>query len=89
MDAAPEASVVGEQARLVSSTGACRVMVTEKELEARVAVTVADCGVVRLAAVAEKVAVEDDARTVTEVGTERAAALLLVRLTAVPPAGAD
>jgi hypothetical protein len=66
----------------------CTVMGTEKELEPSVALTVAVCCAATLAAVAENVAVEAAAATETEAGTERAAALLLVRLTAVPPAGA-
>jgi len=61
---------------------------TEKELDPSVAVTVADCGVVKLAAVAENVAVEDAAGTATEAGTESPAVLVLVRVTLAPPGGA-
>ena len=63
-------------------------MGTEKELEPSVALTVADCDAARVAAVTENVAVEVAAGTETEAGTARAAALLLVRLTVVPPVGA-
>ncbi len=65
-----------------------RVNETEKELVPRVAVTLAVWGVVMVAAVAEKVAVAAPAGTVTEVGTESVAELLLARVTAVPPEGA-
>ena len=48
----------------------------------------ADWDVVRLAAVAANVAVEAPAVTETEAGAERAAALLLVRVTVAPADGA-
>jgi hypothetical protein len=71
-----------------TSTGAWSAKETEKELEPKLALTVADWDVVRLAAVAANVAVEAPAATETVAGAERAAALLLVRVTVAPPDGA-
>ena len=64
-----------------------RVSKTEKELVPSLAVRVADCDAVRIPAVGENVAVEAPEATVTEAGTNRAAALVLVRVIAVPPDG--
>ena len=66
-----------------------RVSKTEKELLPSAAVTVADCGDLKTAAVAENVALEALAATVTDAGTDRAAVFVLVRATAAPPDGAD
>ena len=89
VEAVPEAIVAGEHARLVINTGAFTDSEAEAELMPSIAVTVADCGVVNMAAVAGSVAVEAPDATVTVVGTDRAAVLVLVRATAVPPDGAD
>jgi hypothetical protein len=89
VEAVPEAMVAGAHARLVINTGAFTESEAEAELAPSVAVTVADCGVVNMAAVAENVAVEAPDVTVTEAGTDRAVVLVLVRVTAVPPDGAD
>jgi hypothetical protein len=84
----PEVRVVGVQATLVRSTGACNESVTEAELPLSIAVTVADCGVVRFAETARNVPVDTPEEIITEAGTESAAELLLVRLTVAPPDGA-
>jgi hypothetical protein len=84
----PEVRVEGVQATLVSSTGACNESVTEEELPLSMAVTVADCGVVRFAEAARNVPVDAPEEIITEAGTESAAGLLLVRVTVAPPDGA-
>ena len=87
-DAIPETTVVGEQDKLVSNTGACRERASDEELEPRVAVTVAVCGMVNEAAVATNVVVEAPDAAVTAAGTESAFALLFVRAIVAPPEGA-
>ena len=59
--------------------------VTAKELVDSVAVTVADCAVVVVRAVAENVAEVAPDATVTEAGTLSAVELLLLSVTTVPP----
>ena len=89
VEAVPEAMVVGVHTKLISNTGAVTEIEAEAELVPSVAVTVADWGVVNLAAVAWNVAVEAPVATITEAGMEMAVVLVLVRATAAPPDGAD
>ena len=84
---APGPTLVGLQARAVTIVDAAKLMVTLCELLPRVAVTVADPLVASVAVVALKVAEVDPAATVTEVGTV-SDALVLVRVTELPPVGA-
>ena len=65
-----------------------RVSKAEEELPLNVAVRVADCDELKTATVAEKVAVEAPAATVTERGTDIELELVFVRLTEAPPDGA-
>lgn len=80
--------LVGEQARLLTNTGACTERIIDEELPLRLAVTLEDSGVVNLAAVATKLAVDEPEETVTAAGTETALVLLLVSSTDAPPDGA-
>ena len=68
----PELKLVGVQATLLTSTGACTERVTDEELPLRLAVTVADSGVVNLAAAATNLPVDEPEETITEAGTETA-----------------
>ena len=72
----------------IGGLAACTLRVALKELEPSVAVTVADWAVATKAAVAVNVAVEAAAATEMEADTESAVALLLLRLTSIPPVGA-
>jgi len=83
----PELRVVGLQVRAVTRTGAIRVKVVVWEAVFKVAVIVALWFVVRVPAVAVKMAELAAAGTVTEAGTVRAG-LPLVRATVLPPVGA-
>jgi len=85
---APELTLVGLQAREVTSMGATRVKLAVLEAPFSVAVTVADCVVVIVPAVAAKVAEVTPAATATDAGTV-SEALLSESATTVPPAGAD
>ncbi|HUI58056.1 MAG TPA: hypothetical protein VLY04_23945 [Bryobacteraceae bacterium] len=78
--------LTGLQASAVTVLGAVKLIVALCELP-RVAVTVADCEVVKVPAVALNVAEVAPAATVTDTGTVNAA-LLLVNVTALPPVGA-
>ena len=60
----------------------------EAELAPSVAVTVADCGVFDMAAVAERLAAEAPAPTETDAGTDRAEVFVLLNVTVAPPDGA-
>jgi hypothetical protein len=84
---APEFTVVGLQAKPVKSMGATRLNVVVCDAPFKVAVIVAFWVVVRVPAVAVKVAVEATAATVTEAGTV-SRGLLAERVTTVPPVGA-
>ena len=84
---APEFTLVGLQARAVTSMGATRLRLAVWVEVFNVAVTVAVWEVVRVPAVAVKVAVVAEAGTLTEAGTVKAA-LLLARVTELPPLGA-
>ena len=79
--------LVGLQASPVTVTGATRLIVALCELLPNVAFTVADCDVVKVPAVALNVAEVAPAATVTDDGTVNVV-LLLVSVTALPPAGA-
>jgi len=79
--------LVGLQASPVTVTGATRLIVALCELLPNVAFTVADCDVVKVPAVALNVAEVAPAATVTDAGTVNVV-LLLVSVTALPPAGA-
>ena len=83
-----ELTLVGLQAKAVTSMGATRVKVAVWEAPFSVAVTVTDWVVVRVAAVAVKVAEVALAGTVTDAGTV-SEALLSERATTVPPVWAD
>jgi hypothetical protein len=85
---APEFTVVGLQAKPVTSMGATRLNVVVCDAPFKVAVIVALWVVVRVPAVAAKVAVVDVAATVTEGGTV-SKGLLAETVTRLPPAGAD
>ena len=84
---APEFTLVGLHARAETSVGAIKVNVAVCEEPLRVAVRVADWVVVMAAAVAEKVAEELLAGTVTDAATG-SAVLLLESATELPPVGA-
>jgi hypothetical protein len=83
-----ELTLVGLQAKAVTSMGATRVKVAVWEAPFSVAVTVADWVVVRVAAEAVKVAEVALAGTVTDAGTV-SEVLLSESATTVPPVGAD
>jgi len=85
--AAPEFTLVGLQARAVTSMGATRLKVAVWAAPLSVALMVADCVVVSAPAVAANVAEMAPAAKVTEAGTV-SEALLSERATTVPPAGA-
>ena len=87
VEVAPEFTLVGLQVRPVTSMGATRFKVVVCEEPLSEAVTVALCPVVRVPAVAVKLAEVAAAATVTEAGTVRAV-LLLVNATLLPPVGA-
>ena len=84
---APEFTLVGLQARAVTSMGATRVKLAVCEELFKVAVMVALWVVVRVPAVAVKVAEVAAAGTLTDAGTVKAV-LLLARATVLPPVGA-
>jgi len=84
---APELTLVGLQAREVTSMGATRLKLAVWEAPFSVAVTVADWGVVIVPRVAVKVVEVLLAGTVTDAGTV-SAVLLLESATALPPVGA-
>jgi hypothetical protein len=88
-EVAPEFTVVGEQAKLLSSIGACTDSVTEDELPFSAAVTVVVWGVLTVATVVANVLVDFPEATITEAGTDKALELLLARVTAAPPDGAS
>jgi len=79
--------LVGLHATAVIVTGAIKLMVAFFELLPKVAMTVADCDVVKVPAVALNAAEVAPAATVTDAGTVNAV-LLLASATALPPAGA-
>jgi hypothetical protein len=83
----PELTLVGLQAKAVTSMGATRVKLAAWEEVFRLAVTVADWVVVVVPAVAVKVAEEALAAMMTEVGTV-SEELLSERATVLPPVGA-
>jgi hypothetical protein len=83
----PESSVVGEHARVLSTTGAGRVSVKFLDPPLAEAVTRAVSSTVTEAGVAVKAAVVAEAATVTDAGRVTLA-LPLARATATPPAGA-
>ena len=82
--AAPEFTLVGLQAKAVTSVGATRVKLAVWEEPLRVAVTVAVCVVVMAPRLAVKVVEVLLAGTVTDAGTV-SAVLLLESPTALPP----
>jgi hypothetical protein len=85
--AAPEFTLVGLQAKAVTSMGAVRVKLVVWEEPLRVAVTVAVCVVVMAPRLAVKVAEVLLAGTVTDAGRV-SAVLLLESPTVLPPDGA-
>lgn len=80
---------VGETIETDGGTLSIKIIVsdTDCELVPSVAVTVADCDEVTTAPEAVKVAVDAPELTVTEAGIARAAGLLFVSATEVPPDG--
>ena len=84
---APEFTLVGLHARAETSVGATRLKVAVCEEPLRVAVMIADWLTVIVATVAEKVAEELLADTVTDAATG-SAALLEESATVLPPDGA-
>ena len=82
-----ELTVEGVHAKAVTSMGATRVRLAVWVELFKVAVTLAFWVVVKVPAVAVKVAEVAEAATVTEAGTVRAE-LLLDKATVLPPAGA-
>ena len=81
---APEASVVGVQVKPESSVGARKVSAAVRELLPTLAVTVADCVLLIVPAVTEKVAEVAPLATVTEAGVV-SKALLSPNVTTAPP----
>ena len=87
LEVVPEFTLVGVQVRPVTSMGATRFKVAVCEEPLSAAVTVAFWLVVRVPAVAVKLAEVAAAATRTKAGTVRAV-LLLVNATLLPPVGA-
>ena len=87
LEVVPEFTLLGVQVRPVTSMGATRFNVTVWEEPLSEAVTVAFWLVVRVPAVAVKLAEVAPAGTVTEAGTV-SAELLLDKATVLPPVGA-